>query len=213
MHGELFHRLDDYERIDEREWRIWFYHQFPSLLPDRAAVLTHSFVDGMMETRKKAHEVLPNYVPPTLLITADPQQPDNWLSYFGDGNVVALSSRVLQWNTRLTPQESKSHYMQLQGKNEIVFQGRHDDLYRLSGVEEEDHALYEQRFGKHSSIQNLCSVSTREEYDAQPHELSALQMKLSVAEQRQMPKETINFFRNRLRIVEQYIRSHGMEKP
>lgn len=203
-------RMANPEQKTQEEWQIWFYRRFPTLPPDRAAILTHAFIDGMLAVRKDAHEVLNGYVPPAFLISANPEQEGLGLASYKNGYVV-LSSGALQLYTQHLPHESKLQYFPFRGTNTLVFHGRFDDMYRLFGVEEEDHALYEQRFGDHSSIQDPSSVSL-EEYEAQPHEYSALQKKLHIAEQKQMPQNTIDFLRHRVKMVEQYVRSRGTEQ-
>lgn len=81
----------------------------------------------------------------------------------------------------------------------ILFKGFIDDLYFLGGVEEADHA----RFDQVHSHENLpipirAPIATGPVYAAQQHEFEALLAQLKAAIDRRMPEPTIRILKQRI---------------
>ena len=84
-------------------------------------------------------------------------------------------------------------------KMERLFCGTIYDLYFLTGVHEADHERFSKQHGSHSSLSS-DEVDTQT-YDAQQHEIEALELEIKAAIEKKLPAVTIFVLQKRINIV------------
>lgn len=188
--------IDQPEKLSEDAWmRILIAKQHPGNVWRSAHILTR-VIQGMEWMRAKiVKERMAEFVMPKFNLLRDCSDPNvkiEPLFFAPDQNAIFLHNERLAQGS-FFPQE---HLVQMANQFGVSFRGTVDDYYLLSGVHETDHAWYTQT---HEDVKGLSSaVVSTTEYDAQPHEYSALSAELQAAEAFGIPELTKDLLRVRL---------------
>ncbi len=171
--------------------------------PVHGAKLLRRLIEGKEWVRKKYRHLFSGVKSPDIALSViEHAEPDEFLPLLGylDGeNVILLYVNDFAKDIL----EDPDALLEPMGPADDVpdHHGTMSDFYFLGGVEETDHRRYEIVHGITPHLRLDQDISGAE-YDAQPHELEALRLKLQAAEELGMPAVTRQVLAQRIKLAE-----------